>query len=157
MRVVLCLSAFGCLAVSLLISPVATAQGYTFDLKWGDADARNGQLARPFGVAVDGSGNVYVADYSNHRIQKFDSSGTFITKWGNVGSGDGQFANPISVAVDGSGNVYVSDSGNQRIQKFDSSGTFITKWGSVGSGDGQFNNIRGVAVDGLGNVSGQSH
>ncbi|MFC2020084.1 6-bladed beta-propeller [Chloroflexota bacterium] len=103
-------------------------------------------------MAVDAAGNVYVADYDNHRIQKFDSDGNFITKWGEQGSGDGQFYNPARVAIDTSGNVYVADRGNFRIQKFDSDGNFITKWGSFGSGDGQLWNPFGVAVDSSGNV-----
>ena len=61
----------------------------------------------PSGVAVDSSGNVYVA--TSDRIQKFDSSGNFITKWGSLGSGDGQFYHPSGVAIDSSGNVYVAD------------------------------------------------
>jgi tripartite motif-containing protein 71 len=69
-------------------------------------------------VATDGSGNVYVADSSNDRIQKFDASGAFLTTWGSLGSGNGQFNFPLGVATDGSGNVYVADSGNNRIQKF---------------------------------------
>jgi DNA-binding beta-propeller fold protein YncE len=95
---------------------------------------------------------VYVADTSNHRIQKFDSNGTFITKWGFEGSADGQFFSPLGVAVDSSGNnVYVADTSNNRIQKFDSNGTFITKWGNTGSEDGQFVFPLGVAVDSSGN------
>ena len=78
----------------------------------------DGQLNRPGGVATDSSGNVYVADYLNDRIQKFDSNGNFITKWGSEGSGDGQFNAPNSVATDSSGNVYVTDYANNRIQKF---------------------------------------
>jgi NHL repeat len=53
-----------------------------------------------------------LADTSNHRIQKFDASGTFLTTWG-IGGGL-----PIGVATDGSGNVYVADTANNRIQKF---------------------------------------
>ena len=64
----------------------------------------------PTGVAVDSSGNVYVADNGNNRIQKFNSNGKFITKWGSYGTADGQFSSPIGVAVDSSGNVYVADS-----------------------------------------------
>ena len=56
----------------------------------------------PYGVVVDSSGNVYVADSGNNRIQKFDSSGVFIIKWGFEGSGDGQFFDPTGVAVDSS-------------------------------------------------------
>ena len=64
------------------------------------------------------SGNVYVADFGNGRIQKFDGSGTFLTKWGTPGSAGGQFKFPQGVATDASGNIYVVDLGNYRIQKF---------------------------------------
>jgi len=94
---------------------------------------------------VDGTGNVYVADDGNHRIQKFNSSGTFLAKWGSEGSDDGQFNYPSGLAVDSGGNVYVADTWNHRIQKFSSSGTFLAKWGSEGSGDGQFNYPEAVA------------
>jgi len=109
----------------------------------------DGQFNNPNGVAVD-SGDVYVADSDNHRIQKFDSSGTFLTKWGISGNGDGEFSIPRGVAVD-SGDVYVADSNNNRIQKFDSSGTFLTKWGISGVGDGEFSFPIGIAAD-SGNV-----
>jgi DNA-binding beta-propeller fold protein YncE len=93
----------------------------------------------PSGIAIDSSGNAYVADFGNNRIQKFDLSGTFLGKWGINGGGDGQFRDPRGIAVDSSGNVYVADSGNNRIQKFTSTGSFVTKWGGYGTGDGQFN------------------
>jgi len=106
----------------------------------------------PQGIAIDGSGNVYVADTHNDSIQKFSSNGTFLAKWGSRGSGDGQFNWPIEIAIDGSGDVYVADNDNYRIQKFSSNGTFLVKWGSRGSGDGQFNSPAGIAIDGSGNV-----
>ena len=82
----------------------------TFITKWGSNGTADGQFSNPHGVAVDSSGNVYVADCDNNRIQKFNSNGTFITKWGSNGTADGQFSNPDGVAVDSSGNVYVADS-----------------------------------------------
>ena len=97
-------------------------------------------------------GNVYVADTSNSRVEKFDSSGAFVTKWGSLGSGDGRFNGPEGLALDASGNVYVADTNNHRVQKFDSSGAFLGKWGSSGSGNGQFTFVQGLAVDGSGNV-----
>jgi hypothetical protein len=90
----------------------------TFITKWGNSTDGDGQFSNPQGVAIDSSGNVYVADTWNNRIQKFDSSGGFITKWGGSGTGNGQFRDPRGVAIDSSGNVYVADSGNNRIQKF---------------------------------------
>ena len=105
----------------------------------------------PSAVAVDSSGNVYVADGEYRGIQKFDSSGILLAKWGSSGRGDGQFNWASGIAVDNGGNVYVAD-WNDRIQKFSSSGTFFSKWGSYGSGDGQFNDPNGVAVDSEGNV-----
>ncbi len=123
-----------------------------FLLKWGTYGSGDGQFTHPWGIAVDTSGNVYVAEPANHRIQKFTSSGVFITKWGTLGSGDGQFITPYCVAVDTLGYVYISDWDTNRIQKFTSDGAFITKWGTSGLGDGQFTYPLGIGVDVSGNV-----
>jgi streptogramin lyase len=106
----------------------------------------------PNGLAVDSSANVYVTEMNNHRVQKFNSSGTFLAKWGGYGSGDGQVRTPWGIAVDNSGNVYVAEYSGERISKFTSNGTFVAKWGTTGTGDGQFNKPTGVAVDVSGNV-----
>jgi hypothetical protein len=119
---------------------------YALDRKWGSQGSGDGQFVAPFGIAVDFSGNVYVADNGSNRIQKFSSSGAFLAKWGTFGTGDGQFQSPAGVALDLPGNVYVADTLNDRIQKFTSSGTFLTKWGSQGLGDGQVNHPQGVAA-----------
>ena len=131
----------------------------TFLEKWGGdgpiygGGSDDGQFYYPEGIAVDGAGNVYVADGSyNSRVQKFDADGTFLAKWGSSGSGDGEFSSPSGIAVDGAGNVYVTDRMNNRVQKFTSDGTFLTKWGSYGSSSGQFQYPSGIAVDGAGNV-----
>jgi tripartite motif-containing protein 71 len=78
----------------------------------------NGQFSRPSGLDIDASGNIFVVDEGNNRIQKFDSNGNSMTKWGTQGSGDGQFEEPTGIALDSSGNVYVADRGNSRIQVF---------------------------------------
>jgi hypothetical protein len=140
---------------SLLVDvPVFAATGdlYEFVWKWGTEGTGNGQFNYPHSVAVDGSGNVYVADYNNDRIQKFTSTGVYVTKWGSPGLGEGQFNHPTSVAVDQLGYVYVADMGNNHIQKFTSTGVYVTQWGTEGSGNGQFNYPYSVAVDGSGNV-----
>ena len=112
----------------------------------------DGQFSIAWGVAVDESGNIYVADTGNDRVQKFNSSGRFLTKWGSRGFGNGQFDSLRGVAVDGVGDVYVADSYNHRVQKFSSTGTYLTQWGTKGSGNGQFKEPFDVAVDGSGNV-----
>jgi sugar lactone lactonase YvrE len=122
---------------------------YAFLSKFGSPGSLDGQLNQPWGIAVNPStGNVYVADSLNNRIQVFDSSGAFVTKFGSRGSLDGQFFTPCGVAVNPStGNVYVADTFNNRIQVFDNKGAFITKWGSRGSLDGQFSATPSVAVN----------
>jgi DNA-binding beta-propeller fold protein YncE len=125
---------------------------FDFVTKWGSAGSGDGQFGDAEGVATDAAGNVYVADASHDRIQKFSSSGGFLAKWGSLGSGDGQFNNPDGVATDAAGNVYVTDRNNHRIEKFTSSGAFVKKWGSLGSGDGQFDAPELVATDAAGNV-----
>jgi DNA-binding beta-propeller fold protein YncE len=111
----------------------------------------NGLFDLPAGVAIGPSGNVFVVDGGNERVQVFDSQGNFIRKWGSPnGSGNGQFEAPWGVAADPSGNVFVAEAGNTRIQVFDTQGNFIRKWGSNGSGNGQFkfDGPWGVAVGG---------
>ncbi|KAA2279358.1 6-bladed beta-propeller [Candidatus Nitrosocosmicus agrestis] len=95
---------------------------------------------------------VYVVDYSNVHVQKFDNSGDFISKWGTKGKSDGQFGVPHGIDVDKQGNVYVVDMANFNVQKFDSEGNFLLKWGSMGTGDGQFNSPESVSVDSENNV-----
>jgi len=106
----------------------------------------------PAGVAVNSSGNIFVADPGNNRVQKFSSTGTFISSIGSSGSGDGQFSGPTGIAIDSSDNLYVADTGNNRIQKFNSAGTFVTKWGTSGTGNGEFSLPDGVSADNAGTV-----
>ena len=95
---------------------------------------------------LDVSKEVFVVDYANIRIQKFDTDGKFIKKWGTEGDSKGQFKIPHSVAVDSSGGVYVTDMTNLNIQKFTADGKFITKWGTEGADDDQFQDPHSVVV-----------
>jgi DNA-binding beta-propeller fold protein YncE len=111
------------------------------------------QFNGPRGVAVDSSGNVYVTDTGNDRVQKFSNSGTFIRSWGSFcdtfggNECNGKFDFPQGIALDSIDRVYVVDTSNDRIQKFGNTGTFIRKWGSSGDGNGQFSEPSHVAVD----------
>ena len=89
----------------------------SFDLEWGSTGSANGEFASPKQVSFDTSGNVYVADAGNNRIQKFDSVGNHLLSWGTAGTGDGEFDLPEGIHVDSSNNVYVADTQNDRIQR----------------------------------------
>jgi DNA-binding beta-propeller fold protein YncE len=87
-----------------------------------------GQFDSPTGIAVDGSGNVLVADTGNGRIEKFSPTGAFLSIIGTKGSGQGQFAQPNGIAVDRVGNIYVADAGNHHVVTLKPDGTFIAEW-----------------------------
>jgi len=124
----------------------------------------------PYGVAVDNSGNVYIADTNNNRIRKVDSSGIISTIAGTgvAGySGDGsaassaQLSNPNSIAVDNSGNIYIGDSNNYRIRKINSSGIISTIAGTGVSGysgdnsaasSAKITKIYSITINGIGDI-----
>lgn len=147
--------------LSLLIVSVyeghAFGETYKYDSTIGVSTVRgfdNSHFNNPTGVAVDGSGNVYVADEHNNRIQKFDSSGVYVNTI-DEGLNKSHFKNPYGTAVDFDGNLYVADSWNSCIQKFNSSGVYVNTIGVAGvygSDNSHFNSPTGVAVDGSGNV-----
>ncbi len=138
--------------MAALALPSAAAADHSFAAKWGSPGSGAGEMDLPSGIDADSLDNVYVADYTNNRIQKFSPDGEFLTQWGSTGTANGSFREPIDVAVDGSGDVYVADRGNSRIQKFDATGTFIDTWGSTGTGNGEFISPTGVATDSSGSV-----
>lgn len=97
---------------------------YVFSSKWGITGSGAGQFMGANGVALDSSGNVFVADTGNNRIQKFDTGGKFTTKLGSEGSADGQFTYPTGLAIKSAKlsfleeRVFVADLHNDRIQVF---------------------------------------
>ncbi|MEH2042035.1 scytonemin biosynthesis PEP-CTERM protein ScyF [Nostoc sp.] len=75
------------------------------------------------------SGNIYVADQYNNRVQVLDPNGKPLYTFGSAGSGPGQLLQPIGIEVDDQENVYVADSINSRVQVFDKNGNFLTSYG----------------------------
>ena len=115
-----------------------------------------GQFYGAFGMAVDSSGRIYVADTYNSRIVRIDDfQGTNWITFGTYGSGEGQFNNPNAITVDATGKVYVMDSGNSRLVRIDD--MIGTNWTvattGLGSGVGQFAQYStAVAFDTFGSI-----
>jgi sugar lactone lactonase YvrE len=120
----------------------------------------------PGGIAIDASGNIFVADTNNDTIREITNSGGTLTvstlagtpqMTGNM-DGDGGtalFDHPTGLTVDASGNIFVADTGNSTIREITTSGGAVTVSTLMDSSTGlpaQFKNPQGVAVDNLGNV-----
>ena len=128
----------------VLATGVVTTLAGTVSAFGGAADGTGAaaQFARPLGLVLDGTGNLYVADSSNHAIRKVVvSTGVVTTVAGTLrmsGSADGtgaavRFNTPTGVALDAAGNLYASDSFNSAVRKVDlASGTVTTYIGAFG-------------------------
>jgi hypothetical protein len=118
-------------AFLLSASPAQAAPGVVDS--FGGFGSEEGQFLGAAGVDVlSTSGDVYVADSGNLRVQRFDEDGNFELAFGSGGEGAGQFgeSGPSAVAVDSStGSVYVFDPANGRVQKFDADGNFELAFG----------------------------
>ena len=140
----------------------------------GDGDLANGAvLNTPMGVAVDGTGNLYIADYGNHRVRRVDSVSGNITTIAGDGTGDyggdgsaataAHLNHPYSVALDSAGNLYIADRDNNVIRKVDPAGIIGTVAGNQGQGAGfsgdngsatsaQLSGPVAIATDGAGDL-----
>lgn len=144
------------------ITPIAG--GSTF----GSADGAGAvaTFKQPQGLAIDGAGNIYVADTLNHTLRRIASDGAVSTiagLAGSSGSSDGngnaaRFNSPYAIAIGPDGDLYVADAGNHLIRRVTSAGGVTTYAGSTqGFADGaataaQFNSPRGIAVAANGDV-----
>ena len=151
-----------------IITTVAGSSVSSFGGDGGMATAAG--LNGTYGVAIDASGDIYIADYNHQRIRFVNTSGVISTIAGTgiAGySGDGIAATaaalnaPYDIAVDASGNVYIGDSHNQRIRKINSSGIISTVAGNGSAGYGgdgaaattaMLSNPQEVKFDGSGNL-----
>ncbi len=106
-------------------------------------------VPEPQYVAIDGTNNVYVTDWSAHRVRKYDSAGQLLTAWGSNGTGAGEFGVPTGIVVDGAGTVYVADYSNDRIQRFDGAGGYL---GEFSLGMSNATHPFGLALDQDGNL-----
>ncbi len=148
----------------------AGSGGITGGYNGDNIPATSAELYYPMGVTVDISGNVYIADYENHRVRKVNTSGviTTIAGTGIIGqSGDGgpataaELGSPEGVTMDVAGNIYVADNyGNNSIRKIDVLGTISTVAGGGSNDPGNgllatsayLVGVQNVSVDNVGNI-----
>jgi DNA-binding beta-propeller fold protein YncE len=122
-------------------------------MKFGSNGSGDGQLNSPGDLTIDSSGNIYVVDTYNHRIQKFDRDGKFLMKFGSNGSGDGQFYLPSNIEIDEENVIYVADRVfPHRIQQFDTSGKFLSKFTETSDPFNIYNINHAIVLDKDGNI-----
>lgn len=106
-----------------------------------------GQFLFPTYLAVDGTGNLYVSDTLNARVQVFDPEGKYVKSIGQRGNAWGMFDKPKGIALDSFGNVYVADSGWSNVQIFNQKGQILLFFGGRGPIPGMLKNPTAVAID----------
>ncbi len=104
--------------------------------------------------AFDSQGRMYVVDYNNSRIVRFDSFDTTVqTSFGTNGSGVNQFDGPTRIAFDSQDRIYICDYNNNRLVRIDDmTGAGWTTFGSSGSGTNQFSGLYGIDLDNQGRI-----
>jgi sugar lactone lactonase YvrE len=139
-------------------APALALREHVYSSSFGSEGSGEGQFSEPAGVAVSevggSSGDVYVVDKGNNRVEVFSSTGTYLSQFDGSVAPTGAFSAPKTIAVDNSanpldpssGDVYVTDTGHSVVDKFSSSGTYL---GQIvnGAGGGSFGELDGVAVD----------
>jgi len=138
---------------------VFTTGGMPLDAFGGPGDGE-GKFRSPGGVAVSSEGEVFVAEFMGHRIQKLGADGTFLRQWG-VGEPSrarGEFTYPTDVVVADDGTIHVADGYAHRIQTIAPDGAVKAVWGGLmgigipGPFNGWFNAVTSVAIGPDGNL-----
>ncbi len=133
----------------------AESSGATYADYWesfGSSGVGAGQFSHPAGMAVDSTGNLWVVDGDNGRVEKFNEAGEYLGSLGSPGAGNGQLSRPTDAAVDSEGNLWVADTGNSRVEEFSGNGAYLGQFGSEGSAPGQLKEPYGIAVDAKDNI-----
>jgi DNA-binding beta-propeller fold protein YncE len=153
--------------LSVWSAPALAARGHVFSLSFGSEGAGEGQFSAPAGVAVnESSGDVYVVDKGNDRVEYFSSTGAYIGEFDGSGSNllveeqaapSGRFSEPEGIVVDNDpaspsfGDVYIADVGHNVIDKYSSTGAYVGQL-AQGSGGASLGRLYGIAVDSAGTL-----
>ena len=132
---------------------VLTPEGEKIQTLFGTKGSGNGQLLNAYGVTVDKDDNIYVADYGNHRIQKFSPEGEFVAAVGGRGSNQLRFNRPVGICYNHrDNNLYIGGNFNHRIQVLTTDLKFVRDYGTQDIENGQFRNPIDIAFDDANNL-----
>ena len=139
---------FTSLIILLIGSITAHAETYTFTSGFGTAGSGDGQFKSATSMALDQSGNIYITDMGNGRVEKFSNDGTYLSQFAI----NGRY--PSGIMVDASGNIYVTDYYIYApfVKKFDNTGNVLKQWANEVIGDGKAFNPYGIVSDSAGNI-----
>ena len=142
----LALSAIAAAACAILVwAAPAAAEPPSYQWSFGEPGSGPGQFVNPAAVEASPSGDLWVVDRGNNRIQEFNAAGEYLTEFGTEGYEEGDMENPVALAIDAEGHIWVADAGLARVDEFAPSGEFI----------GMITGIygpEGLAFDGEGNL-----
>ena len=141
-------------ATSLL--PVNGAEPPRFLLEWGKQGKENGEFDFPIGIAINRADEIFVTDFTNSRVQKFNSDGRFLASFEVA-----MF--PGGIALDQAGNLYIAHAGippsrydkprqRDKIAVWSTDGQLLREWGQFGTGEGEFDMPGGIAISPDGRV-----
>ena len=117
---------------------------------------RHGNITRPWGIAVDSEGYLYITLYRQYKVYKFTTTGEYIETIKSLLHSVTVFAiiqcsalNFLAIHLK---HIYITDTCHHRVLIYDTNGTQLHSFGTIGSGEGEFNRPRGITVDASGNV-----
>ena len=110
---------------------------FAFIRSFGGPDSGAARQERPQSLALDASGDLWVADSCNHRICRFSADGEFRGAFGSLGSAAGELRFPYGVTVLSDGSLVVTEYGNNRLQRFSPEGKSLGVWGAAGRAPGR--------------------
>ncbi len=112
---------------------------------WGEKGSADAQFDAPIGIAINGADEIYVTDFRNNRVQKFDTEGRLLAKFAVEPM-------PGGIAVDRMGAIYVAPMMSHKICVYDDAGNLLRTWGKQGTGDGDFDQPGGICIGADGTV-----
>ncbi|MBI5555327.1 MAG: 6-bladed beta-propeller, partial [Elusimicrobia bacterium] len=116
-----------------------------FITKWGSTDSGMGSFNTISDIEVDSSGNIYIVDSDNKKVQKYTENGVPLVRW--------EFdIIPDLIAIDTTNNMYVFSAKEEIIRKFNQNGALVNSWGNEGIISGDFNNTKDLIIDASGNL-----